>query len=348
MRSVLLVRMRVGLGDLLCSMPAVRALRRARPDLRIAMTTWAETRPIIERMRGDVDELLPFPGYPGIPERPPQAAQWAEFVAQCRERRFGLAVQMYGDRAAANDVTCALGARLVGGFAPAGWTPERPGWWLPYPCRVHETWRHLLLLQHLGIPVQPADAALSWPETAGDVREWAEIAAGHGLRAGEYAVVHPGATSASRRWPTAKYAAVVDALADRGLVVTVTGVREEQPLADAIHRHSRSSPVDLVARTTLGSFAALLRRAAIVVSNDTGTAHLAAAVRSPSVTLFMSGDPVRWAHHDPRHALARADVECSPCAHLECPIDFRCADRLLVADVVSRVRSVLEGPARRT
>ena len=129
-RRVALVRLRVGLGDLLCSLPALRRLRAARPDLTVTLVTWPETAPVVERMGDAVDELLPFPGADDVPDRPPgrepDPASWAAFTAAAAERRFDLALQVYGDRPAANRVTAALGARLVGGFAPTGWEPP-PG-----------------------------------------------------------------------------------------------------------------------------------------------------------------------------------------------------------------------------
>src|SRR3954451_19676080 len=96
-RSVALVRLRVGLGDLLCSLPALRRLRAARADLRISLITWAEMAPVVARMGHCVDELLPFPGIEGIPERPPDPEGWAPFVAAARAREFDLALQVYGD-----------------------------------------------------------------------------------------------------------------------------------------------------------------------------------------------------------------------------------------------------------
>ncbi|OMQ08572.1 glycosyl transferase, partial [Modestobacter sp. VKM Ac-2676] len=91
---VALVRLRVGLGDLLCSAPALRRLREFRPDLQVTLITWPEMAPVAARYAGDVDELLPFPGADGIPERPPDPAGWAPFLAAAAERRFDLALQV--------------------------------------------------------------------------------------------------------------------------------------------------------------------------------------------------------------------------------------------------------------
>src|SRR5215210_5933868 len=91
-RSVAIVRPRSGLGDLLCTVPALRALRARLPRAHVALVTWAEIGPVVERMRPWVDELVAFPGDPGIPERPPDAASIEPFYAAMRARRWDVAL----------------------------------------------------------------------------------------------------------------------------------------------------------------------------------------------------------------------------------------------------------------
>ncbi|MGY1771341.1 glycosyltransferase family 9 protein [Blastococcus sp. SYSU D00813] len=342
-RRVLLVRMRVGLGDLLCTLPALRRLRAARPDVHVALATWERMRPVVERLgpadgRPLVDELLPFPGAEGIPDGPVDPAGWAAFAAA--GGRFDLALQAYGDRPAANGVTAALGARLTGGFAPTGW-PVPPGaedLHLRYPLDLHEAQRHVRLLEHLGLPAGgPLD--MTFDLRPADEAEHAATLARHGLTPGGYAVLHPGASAATRRWPVARYAAVGDALAADGLTVVLTGTPgETQPAAVAAAM--RAPAVDLSGATSLGGLAALLRDAAVLVGNDTGSAHLAAAVGGRSVTVFLPGDPVRWAHRGPRHRALVPQVACAPCPHLVCPIEFRCAETIRPDAVLAAAREL--------
>ena len=346
-RRVAVVRLRVGLGDLLCTTPALRRLRAARPDLRISLVTWARMAPVVARMSDAVDELLPFPGADGIPDGPVDPAGWQPFLAAARARDFDLALQMYGDRPAANRVTAALGARLTGGFAPTGWDPP-PGaesLHLRYPVRRHEADRHVGLLEHLGLP-PGGPAELAFEVTAADEAEHAATLATSGLVPGRYAVLHPGASSPTRRWPVQRFAAVGDALAAEGLAVVLTGVSEERAIAAAVRGAMRAPATDLTGATSLGGLAALLRDSALLVGNDTGSAHLAAAVGASSVTVFLPGDPLRWANRGPRHRAVAADVACAPCPHLVCPIDFRCADSVSPADVLAAARS-LQGSAAR-
>jgi ADP-heptose:LPS heptosyltransferase len=327
-RSVAVVRLRTGLGDLLCSVPAMRALRARLPDAHIALVTYPEMAPIVERQRPYVDELLPFPGWPGIPERPPRTDEIGPWLDEVRARGFDLAVQAYGLRPAANEVTEALGARRTAGFFSPGAVDVPLDRFLPYPEHLHEVDRHLALVELLGAP--PEGRHLEFPIT--DADEAPDVAGA--------VVVHPGATSSSRRWPPERFAAVADALAADGHRIVVTGVPGEEAVTGAVVEAMRAPVLDLCGATTLGGFARLLRDAALLVSSDTGAAHLAAAVDTPAVVCFLSGDPVRWGH--PGHRVARAVVECNPCPHLDCPIDHRCAQRLTAADVLAEARGLLD------
>lgn len=348
-RHVALVRLRVGLGDLLCSVPALRALRRHRPDLRVTVITWPEMAPVVDRMSAYVDELLAFPGADGIPERVPDRAGWSLFLAQARARRFDLAVQCYGDNPAANDVAAALRAQCTGGFSPAGWTPTSDAdLHLPYPRHLHEVWRHLRLVEHLGVDLRDDAAAMEFPLRPADEASHEALLDRHGLTPGGYAVLHPGASSPSRRWPPRRYAAVGDALAADGLRIVLTGVAREHPLTAEVAAAMRAPALDLTGATTLAGLATLLRDTAVLVGNDTGSAHLAAAVGAPSVTLFLPGDPVRWAHPAPRHRAVRAAVGCNPCPHLDCPIDHRCATAITSQRVVSEARRAMRAGRRRS
>jgi ADP-heptose:LPS heptosyltransferase len=340
-RRILLVRLRVGLGDLLASVPALRALRAARPDAEVVMLTWPEMGPVLARQGAYVDELLSFPGWPGIPERPPRPAELPGFLAATRRCGFDLAVQMYGGQPAANEVTEALGARRTAGFfTPGAWDADLATH-LPYPYREREVDRHLALMAFLGAPA--GSGALEFPLRLEDHERLAALRRRHGLASGGYAVLHPGATAASRRWLPERFAAVGDALAARGLQVAVTGVAGEEPLVAAVTGAMRAPATDLAGATTLGSFAALLASAAVLVGNDTGPAQLAAALGTPSVTVFLAGDPARWAADDRRrHRQLLAGVPCQPCGHQRCPIDFRCAAGLPAARVAGEAGRLLD------
>jgi ADP-heptose:LPS heptosyltransferase len=339
-RRVAFVRLRVGLGDLLASVPALRALRAARPDVHVTVITWPEVATVLDRQAAYVDELLPFPGYAGIPERPVDGRAWPAFVAATRARRFDLAIQAYGGQASANAVTAAIGARRTAGFFTPGAVDVDLATHLPYPFRRHEVDRHLDLVEFLGVPRGPRH--LEFASTAADREEADRVLGKQGVVDEPYVVVHPGATAPSRRWLPERFAAVVDALAADGARIVLTGVRSEAAVTAAVREAASAPIVDLTGRTSLGGLAAVLARARLLVGNDTGTAHLAAALAVPSVTVFQAGELARWAAEDrDRHVAVEAGVPCQPCPHQRCPIDLRCATGVSVDDVLTPVRRLL-------
>jgi ADP-heptose:LPS heptosyltransferase len=206
-----------------------------------------------------------------------------------------LALQLHGSGRITNAVVFRLGARTEAGFFPPGQSCPDERTFVAYPEDEHEIRRLLRLLDHLGIPSAGED--LEFPVRDADREKLAKIAEAASLVPGEYACIHPGGRSA-RRWPPARFAEVADGLAARGLVPVLTGSAEEADLAATVAAEMRAPSVNLAGRTTLGALGALLDGARLLVSGDTGVSHLAAALRVPSVVVFTSSDPARWAPLD--------------------------------------------------
>jgi ADP-heptose:LPS heptosyltransferase len=295
---IAILRALPGLGDLLCAVPALRALR-AHDVTYIGLP---QLRPVAKRYLGYVDRYVDFPGWPGIPEVELDPARSAAFIADMQAERFDLALQLHGSGTASAGFVRMLGAGRTGGFhAPA--TPSPGEGWLGWVEQESEVLRLLRLLEHLGFA--PDGAGLEFPVDPADERAAAEL----GLPE-PYAVLHPGSSLPDRRWPAERFAAAADALYERGLAPVVTGTPAEADAVDAVLHAARLPVVSLLGRTTVGSMAAVLRGAAVVVTNDTGTSHLAAAVQAPSVVVHTVTDPARWAPIDAElHRPLRGDVE---------------------------------------
>jgi ADP-heptose:LPS heptosyltransferase len=136
------------------------------------------------------------------------------------------------------------------------------------------------------------------------------------MNGGGYVCVHPGATAGPRRWSPAGFVQIADALADAGLTVFFTGRAFETDLIAGIQRLMRREAIDLSGRTSLGALAALVEDASLVVCNDTGVSHLAAALRVPSVVVFAGttsdgSDPRRWAPLDSELHVVVAREKCT-------------------------------------
>lgn len=298
-QRIAIVRSLPGLGDLLCAVPAWRSLRAALPQAQVTLIglPWAQT--FVERFGKYLDHFLEFPGYPGIPEVSPPLTKLPAFFASVQQQRFDLALQMHGNGIVSNQFTVLLGARVNAGFyLPSQYCPDTDRF-LPYPADEPEVWRHLQLMEFLGIP--PQGVELEFPLWEKDFSELHTIEEVCNLQKREYVCVHPGASVEARRWLPEKFAVVADALAARGLQVVLTGTAAEADLTQAVQASMHFSSVDLAGRTSLGAIAALLSRARLLVCNDTGISHLAAALRVKSVVIFSASDPKRWAPLDREH-----------------------------------------------
>ncbi len=295
-QQIAVVRALRGLGDLLCVVPALRALRCGLPDAHLTLIGLPSAAWFVRRFYGYLDGLIEFPGYPGIPEAAVSVADLPSFLARMQAMRFDLAIQMHGSGGASNPFTVLLGARHTSGFfVPGQYCPD-PERFIAYPEEEPEIRRHLRLVERLGLPLQGDH--LEFPVYGEDRAELARLPECAGLRPGGYVCLHPGAHDPARRWPPKLFAQAADGLADEGLQVVLTGAKEEAPLVEAVARQLAAPATNLAGRTSLGALAALLEGACLLISNDTGVSHLAAALRTPSVVIFLASDPERWAPLD--------------------------------------------------
>jgi ADP-heptose:LPS heptosyltransferase len=266
---------------------------------------WA--RDYVRRFSHYIDDFMEFPGWPGLPEREPDASAIPSFLATARDRQFDLAVQMHGDGRLTNTIIAMFDARLVAGAcADDAWRPPE-GHFVTYPEDAPERRRALAPLTPLGLETAREDLEFPLFDADGE-------ALGSHFRADEggagIVVVHPGARSMLRRWPAVYFANVADELAARGHEVVITGSRDERALALEVAASMRHRPVVLAGRTNLGALAALIASSRLVVCNDTGVSHLADALRIPSVVMFTGSDPQRWAPPDGglHHCLTHPDT----------------------------------------
>lgn len=327
------------LGDLLCATPALRALRAAFPSARISLIGLPWARDLVRRL-DTVDDLLEFPGFPGLPESAPDIQALPEFVRDAQSQRFDLVLQMHGDGTLTNPLCATLGPRLAAGFyAPGNWCPDSQRF-APWPERGPEVRRWLRLLQFLGIDERGEE--LDFPVSKDEQQRYRDLAAVHGLQRNRFLCIHPGARLPSRRWRPDRFARVGDWLAEQGHTVVITGTAEERDIVRQVQSAMRAPSVNLVGATDLGTFAALIADARLLVCNDTGASHIAAAMRTPSVVVCSGSDPERWAPLDhERHLVVSHPVICRPCAHVECPFGHPCATAVTPEMVIQKARALL-------
>jgi heptosyltransferase II len=159
--------------------------------------------------------------------------------------------------------------------------------------------------------------------------------------------INPGAFfGPAKRWLASRYAQVADRLigalhAD----VLIFGSSAERPLAEEIARGMKHTPLILAGDTSLRQLMALLAQCRVVITNDSGPMHLAAALGLPIVAIFGSTDERATGPLGPKTRVVKRQVECAPCGLRECPIDFRCMNRVTVDDVYVAALSVIKEAA---
>jgi len=194
------------------------------------------------------------------------------------------------------------------------------------PDDLHQAERNLRLVEHLGFPVRDRRLAMALPPEAHAAVP--RLLAAAGLDPGApFVLLHPGASAAARRVPVALAAGLARLLTAAGWPVLVTGQAREAGLVAAVVDGAGPRVRPLVGRTTLGEFAALVDRAALVVCGNTLPLHLADALDTPVLALYSGTDlDAQWRPRHTRSRLLRRPTACHPCYRFDCPIGQPCLD----------------------
>jgi ADP-heptose:LPS heptosyltransferase len=209
-------------------------------------------------------------------------------------------------------------SKEFGGTALTHWVPAADD-------GLHQADRALRLLDGLGVPTAHVPSTLHATVPGASQERAAAAVQGAGLdAAAPYAVVLPGASCPSRRWPAERFRAMAALLAADGLPVVVTGPAAERDLvADVAAR--TPGVVALAGAFDVPDLAALLAGAAVAVTNNSGGMHLADAVGTPVVVLFAgTEDEGQYRPRSVPSAVLRVPTACSPCRQFHCPFDLEC------------------------
>lgn len=257
----ILVLRALGLGDFLTSLPALRALRRAHPDAQILLGAPPRLEPLVE-LCGAVDVLVP-----------------AEPLRPVHIREPGLAVNLHGRGPESHRVLLATRPTRLIAFANAA-VPESTRM-PPWNSDEHEVDRWCRLLEAFGIPADRSDLGLQVPPLEPPPAA---------VRA---TLIHPGAASAARRWPLERWAQVACAELAAGHRVAISAGPDETLLASELATRIGARSESVVAGDLM-TLAAAVAAARVVVCGDTGVAHLATALGTPSIVLFGPTSPDAW------------------------------------------------------
>jgi len=209
--------------------------------------------------------------------------------------------------------------------------------------KIHQVDYYLMLAKALGADVShPSMEIVSRPEDRANARS---LLAASGIpRDASFMVLSPGAAfGAAKRWGDHQFAAAADKLADEfGLSVVIVGSIGERSISEAICTNMKHAAVVLNGKTSLETLIGLIAESSLLLGNDSGPVHLAAALGIPTVAVFGATDYIVAAPYSLRGRAVSEPVDCSPCWLRECPIDHRCMTRVTPEMVCVAAREVLK------
>jgi heptosyltransferase-2 len=320
----LLIRSSNWLGDACMAVPAIQAMKRGRPDLHITILSPSKLAPVWREVE-EVSSVL---------EIPPDTSPWK--VAR---------------------LIRASGEYEVAFLLPNSWRSALEVWLARIPMRLAlETHRaKRLLTRTIPLPRQPhpvihqsqallaAVRRLGGPETTFPIPRTRTTPPGP-LRI----TLCPGAEyGPAKRWPLDRYRAVMERISEKhDMSWIIVGTAKEAALGDQLAKDFPGNVENLCGKTTLPELIAELKQCHLLLTNDTGTMHLADLLGIPVVAIFGSTEPSLTGPAGattPPHRILRRKVECSPCYLRTCPIDFRCMKEISIEAVVQAVEESLQG-----
>ena len=354
-RRILAVRLD-NLGDVLVTTPALRAIKESLPEA--ALTLLAS--PIgaqMGRLNRDVDDVIVYraPWMDPWHTLPRDSAREQATIVALKERAFDAAVIFTSFRQ--SPLPAAYLCYLADIPLRAAASIDGPGSLLTtrhkHPERMmHEVERGLDLVGALGLGTDDRDLVLTLPDAARSgadalLTEWG-VAADRADRHGPLVVVHPGCTMPARTYPWEMFAEAAEGLVARlGATVVLTGSGDERDLTEWVRGHMSEhycSRVHLAAGTLpFPAFGALIDAADLVVTNNTGPMHMAAALKTPVVALFaLTNPPEQWGPWRVPHRQLYHDVPCRICYSRVCPYAHECLRLVSPPMVVAAAQELLD------
>jgi lipopolysaccharide heptosyltransferase I len=317
------------MGDIIHAFPVAAAIKKARPDVTVDWIAKDVFKELV-RLSPDVDNVIPF-----------SSGKWwkpSTLTSLAGLARYGVGGKRYG---AVLDLQALLRSGLITAFAKApvkiGFSSAREFAGFFYntkitpPPNAHAVDTLMSALGGLGIPVDGAPAFdIAIPEEA---RSWAAKVAPES----PFVVVNPNARWATKRWPIANFAALSKEIYRRsGALSVIVGGSDDVERGEELARLIGPPATNLTGSGGLGRLAAVLQRALLMITNDSGPMHLAAGVGTPVVAMFGPTDPALVGPYGKGHTTLKTTVDCSPCRNKKtCSRSIECMTKITVEDALS-------------
>ncbi len=354
-------------GDVVHTLPVLEKLRRRYPQARI---DWLITPENADLVRGHpaVSNLLLFARKEFSKEgrKLSATASLLHLISEIRAAKYEMVIDLHGQlRSGLFTLVSGAPVRIgfekpvrrgpsvfqgkpLGNIPKRGWAGAREGSWLAYNYRipirtleVHAVDRYLWVAECLGLDKEPPVFNLPAPPEA-EARIAGHLKA-HAQPGRPIAILVPGTMWETKHWRADGFAGVARGLAEMGFAPVLIGSKAEQALNRRVCEQAPGT-TDFTGQTSLAEAVALLRRAAVVVTNDSGAMHIAAALGRPTVSIFGPTNPVQVGPYGQPDSVVRLDLPCSPCNYrllAQCPNGHACMRDLSTETVMEKVKAVL-------
>ena len=338
----ILVRAVNWLGDAILTLPAIRQLKGFFPQASLSVLALDRVAPVFLQ-QPEVAEIIRY-----LPKPPASSLKdWLQSIYRLRQRRFDLAVIF------PNSLESALVAMLLGVPNRVGYNTEGRSCLLTQVVHgpdkmagLHQVYRHEGILQAFG-PVS-GDGFPELALTATELEAASQLLLANGWRPPQKIIgLSPGAAyGPAKQWFPDRFAAVAHRLQEEfGALVVLLGSGGDQEAAREITDAMQSPPVNLTGWTDLRTAFAIIHQLNLLITNDSGLMHAAAAMWTPLVALFGSTDPFTTGPFTPLASVLHHPVPCGPCLQRQCPENHQCMDLISVDEVMEQARYWLTRPA---
>lgn len=337
---VLVVKLR-SIGDTVLSTPSLIALRRFLPDAQIDILLETHVAPLLEGHDAVDNAISVGRGSVG---------RWRT-AWRLRRQRYDVVFNLHGGTTATL-FTRASGARYRVGYSTYQYSffynhllTSASDFWQQE--KTHSAEQQLALLGFVGVPVEDRPKSrLAVSETALKTFEekfHAKTQRTQSYESDHYALIHPSTAFFTKQWPVENFARTAEFLADRGLHTVAISSKDEADILKQLVAASKV-PIATFDDLTLPEITALASKAGLFVGNDSGVAHIAAAVKTPTVVIFGSSNRVHWRPWtDAPNEIVYEELACQPCPGYECKEfgDARCVTTVPVDEVCLAIERVL-------
>ena len=330
-------------GDAVMSVPALRELRRVLPNAHITVVARPGAADIFLDANF-IDDVLVY-------QRLGITSVWKQ-IRQWRRKQFDLAVLLQ------NAFEAAAIAYLARVAIRIGYDTEHRAFLLTNPLpqpewknERHESLYYLNIVTELerlftgGSQIESAEPRFDLDVSDDRKRRARQLLSEQGVRTrAPLVLLCPGSiNSRAKRWPAERYAALADRFIESGANVLLIGSPGELDVSQEVCKHAQRQPIVLTGKTTVAEVAATISLADVLITNDTGPAHIGAALGTPTLVIFGPTNPLTTYPLSPGAEIIRHPPDCAPCMLRDCPIDHRCMTAITPEEVFERAFVLMAG-----